>query len=194
MTDPLRPYLEQIAGRMPDKDWEVLRSILRPSEVLKGRFLLEEGMRCGEIWFLVEGAVRYFENVDGEHRTTHFFTAPAMFTSYHSLISGAPSEVNILAEAECRILSLPYDRLKEGYDQSHVLERIGRIMAEYQFIAEFNRRRMLLHMDALERYEKLEEEHPEVFQHFQLKDIATYLGITPVSLSRLRKYRAERGK
>jgi CRP-like cAMP-binding protein len=84
---------------------------------------------------------------------------------------------------------IAYDQLKLLYDKSHTLERIGRLMAEFQFVQEFNRRRVLLQMPALERYEWLEKHQGAVFQHFQLKDIATYLGITPVTLSRLRNQR-----
>ncbi len=135
-----------------------------------------------------------FENMDGTEKTTHFFIAPTMFTMYHSLITATPSEVSIKAEENCSLQAIPHAQLTKLYDQSHQLERIGRIMAEFQFVGEFNRRRLHLNMDALQRYEYLEQHQPEVFQRFQLKDIATYLGITPVSLSRLRKYRSQKEK
>jgi CRP-like cAMP-binding protein len=182
--------LEKISkNKISEKDWELLSGIIIFEEVKKGTLLLSEGQKCRRIWFLKEGAVRFYENTNGEYRTTHFFVAQSMFTLYHSLITGAESELTIEATENLKLEILPYDKLKELYDKNHPIEKIGRIMAEYQFVAEFNRRRMLLHMDALERYEFLEANQPEVFQHFQLKDIATYLGITPVSLSRLRKYR-----
>ena len=189
----MKKYIESIIGKeIPYPDWMLLSGITELEELPKGHLLVQEGQRCNRIWYLNEGAVRFFENVNGEYRTTHFFLAPAMFTVYHSLITGAPSELNIEATSDVITEALPYDRLKQLYDQSHALERVGRIMAEYQFVSELNRRRMLLNMDALERYEFLESNQPDVFQHYQLKDIATYIGITPVSLSRLRKYRLER--
>ncbi len=190
----MRAYLENIAGRLDQESWDMLESIILKETVGKGNFLLTSGKVCRNIWYMGEGAVRMFEYRDGEEQTTHFFISPAMFTTYHSLITGAPSELAVKAEEDCVLEVLPYEKLKALYDKSHALERIGRIMAEYQFIAEFNRRRMHLNMDALGRYEKLESEQPEVFHRFQLKDIATYLGITPVSLSRLRKYRFNKPK
>ena len=193
MENPLKKYLEQITGEsIPDHDWNLLSSIIVHKNIVKGNLLFETAMKCEEIWFLKSGAVRYFENVNGEYKTTHFFIAPSMFTVYHSLITGMSSELSIEAYEYLDLEVLPYPKLKELYTKSHLLERIGRIMAEYQFVSEFNRRRMLLNMDALERYEFLESSQPEIFQRFQLKDIATYLGITPVSLSRLRKYRMSR--
>lgn len=189
----MKTYLEKITGKpISEEGWALLSGIRSFQEAKKGELLISEGSRCNQIWYLAEGAVRFHENVNGEYRTTHFFVSPAMFTTYHSLITGAPSELNMEVVEDAKLEVLPYDKLKALYDTSHELERIGRIMAEYQFIAEFDRRRMLLNMDALERYEFLEANQPEVFQHFQLKDIATFLGITPVSLSRLRKYRSER--
>lgn len=189
----MREYIENIIGnKIPNRDWNLLREIVEYAEVSKGHLLVDEGQKCNCIWYLKEGAVRFYENINGEFRTTHFYMAPSMFTVYHSLITGEPSELSILATSDLMLESLPFEQLKKRYDQSHALERVGRIMAEYQFISELNRRRMLLNMDALERYEFLEANQPEVFQQYQLKDIATYLGITPVSLSRLRKYRLNR--
>jgi len=189
----LKKYIENILGsKIPEKDWSLLQGITESEEIEKGTLLIIEGRVCKKIWFLKRGAVRYYENIDGEIRTTHFFIAPSMFTVYHSLITGSPSVISVEAVEALHLEWIPYDKLKGLYNKSHMLERIGRIMAEYQFIAEFNRRRMLLNMDALERYEFLEKEQPEIFQYFQLKDIATFLGITPVSLSRLRKYRLSR--
>lgn len=189
----MRQYIENIIGeKLSDSDWEQLSRIIEKVAAQKGQLLVKDGHRCKHIWYLKEGAVRFYENVHGEYRTTHFFMAPSMFTVYHSLLTDEPSELSIEATTDLILEALPYSSLKKLYHESHALERAGRIMAEYQFIAELNRRRMLLNMDALERYEFLESNQPEVFQQFQLKDIATYIGITPVSLSRLRKYRLDR--
>ncbi|WP_258540649.1 Crp/Fnr family transcriptional regulator [Parvicella tangerina] len=189
----MKDYIESIIGKsLPKEDLAMLHEISSVQEFTKGDSLLEQGQRCTQIWYLSNGAVRFFENVHGEYRTTHFFQAPAMFTVYQSILTGEPSELSIEATTDLKLEVLPYHELKALYERSHSLESVGRIMAEFQFIGEMNRRRMLLNMDALQRYEYLEANQPEVFQLYQLKDIATYIGITPVSLSRLRKYRMER--
>ncbi len=189
----MKAFIEEIIGNpLSAEDWTLLSGIIKKKEVKKGDLLIQEGQVCKYIWYLEAGAVRYYENVKGDYKTTHFFLSPSMFSVYHSLITGHPVEINIEASEDLQSLALPYRDLKELYNKSHMLERAGRIMAEHQFMAEFDRRRMLLHMDALERYEYLEKNQPAVFQHYQLKDIATYIGITAVSLSRLRKYRIER--
>jgi CRP-like cAMP-binding protein len=186
----MRVFLEEtLRMRIPDDDLDLLVSSFTSEQIAKGQLLLEEGKVCSHLWFLRSGAVRFWEYVDGQTVTTHFFLAPSMFTVYHSLVSGMPSMVTIESSEASLLDVIAYDQLKLLYDKSHTLERIGRLMAEFQFVQEFNRRRVLLQMPALERYEWLEKHQGSVFQHFQLKDIATYLGITPVTLSRLRKQR-----
>ncbi len=185
----MRAYLEQITGRIPDSDWKLFNDLTFHEAKNKGDVLLDFDMLCKDIWFLRKGAVRKVDNIDGSIKTTHFYVAPFMFTVYKSLLREEPSNMAVICEEHCEFDVIPYIKLTKLYDQSHAIERVGRIMAEHQYIEEFELRKMLLSMDSLERYEYLEMNQPEIFQHFQLKDIATFLGITPVSLSRLRKIR-----
>ncbi|MEL6536351.1 MAG: Crp/Fnr family transcriptional regulator [Bacteroidota bacterium] len=190
----MRPYLEAVAGPIPDESWEAISGIIQHESAPAGRLLLETGQVCECIWCLESGAGRYFEWQDGEECTTHFFIGPIFFTNYHSLLSGQPSEFNILLEEDSHLQILPYPQLKALYDQYHPLERVGRLYAEHMFMGELDRRRQLLHWDATRHYEHLEEAYPEVLQRFAQKDIASYLGITPVSLSRLRKLRQKKSQ
>lgn len=188
----MREYLEKITGKISDKDWNLFEKLTYQDSRKKADSLLDFNKICKDIWYLRKGAVRKIENVNGIIKTTHFYVAPFMFTIYRSLLREEPSTMAILCEEDCEFDVIPYANLTQLYEQSHAIERVGRIMAEYQYIEEFELRKMLLNMDSLERYEYLESNQPEIFQHFQLKDIATFLGITPVSLSRLRKLRWEK--
>ncbi|MEM1323862.1 MAG: cyclic nucleotide-binding domain-containing protein [Bacteroidota bacterium] len=185
----MRNYLEKITGPIPDEDWKLFEALSYADTKKKGAVLLDFNKKCKDIWFLKKGAVRKIDNINGAIKTTHFYVAPFMFTVYRSLLRGVPSTMSIVCEEDCDFEVIPYKDLVKLYRQSHAVERVGRIMAEHQYIEEFDLRRILLNMDALQRYEYLEQHQPEIFQHFQLKDIATFLGITPVSLSRLRKTR-----
>lgn len=185
----MREYLEYITGKIPNSDWILFEKIAIQVNKNKGSILLDYDEICKEIWFLRKGAVRKIENINGDIKTTHFYVAPFMFTVYKSLLRKEPSTMTLVCEAPCELDVIPYRKLNELYDKSHAVERVGRVMAEHQYIEEFELRKVLLSMDALQRYEHLEATQPEIFEHFQLKDIATFLGITPVSLSRLRKIR-----
>ena len=185
----MRKYIEHITGPLPDADWLLYEQHLRPTKAKKGKIILPLNKPCKTIWHLTKGAVRKMEMDNGTAKTTHFYVAPKVFTVLHSALTGEPSDLSIICEEDCEFLELDIKRLGELYQQSIYIERVGRRMAEEEFIQEFSMRRMFLKLDALQRYEYMEKNHPEILQRFQLKDVATFLGVTPETLSRLRKLR-----
>jgi CRP-like cAMP-binding protein len=188
----MKKFLEKQLGWIDEQALLLLSDIAHEINVKKDEYLLREGKLCKYLWFLKKGAIKAFELSNGEIRNTHFFTEECFLTNYISILTQQPSTLNFQAVEDCLLLRLEYDKLENLYAKNQYLEHIGRKMAEMQFVSEHSLRRQLLNMDALERYEHLEASHPEVFARFALKDIASYLGITPVSLSRLRKYRFDR--
>ena len=185
----MRNYIEQITGKLPDADWELYQQQLKVTQAKKGQIILGFNKRCETIWHMTKGAVRKLEIDGGTEKTTHFYVAPKIFTVLHSALTGGPSDLSIICEEDCEFLMLDIHQLQGLYERSKYIERVGRRMAEEEFIQEFSIRRMFLKLDALQRYEYMEREHPEILKRFQLKDIATFLGITPETLSRLRKLR-----
>lgn len=186
-NEHLKVFIEKVFGEIPQKDWNLLNSIIQPVEIQKGTEILSIGKHCRHLWFLSKGAVRAFELNNGIEKSNYFFTDYSLFIDYYSIATQQPSELCFIAEEDCEILAMNYADMIALYNQSQLLERIGRIMAERQFVIEFELRRMFLNKDALERYEYLIVNRPEIFQRFALKDIASFIGITPGSLSRLRK-------
>lgn len=187
MNDNLKLFFDNLFGQMPLPEWHLLKDILEPIEIAKGADLHKIGKQCKHLWYLEKGAIRVYEYSNDTERTTHFFIENNLFIDYHSVLTKSPSEIGFRAEENCFIQQMAYDRLLALFDKSHYLERLARLMAERQFVKEFALRRQLLNFDALERYEYLIETQPYIFQRFALKDIASFIGITPVSLSRLRK-------
>lgn len=187
MNDNLKNFFESLFGKVPQSEWELLESILETIEVPKGENIHEIGKHCKYLWFIEKGAVRVYEYSNDTERTTHFFIENSFFIDYHSVLTNLPSDIGFRAEEICLIQQMPYDKLLALFDKSHYLERLARLMAERQFVMEFELRRQLLNFDALERYEFLIKTKPFIFHRFALKDIASFIGITPVSLSRLRK-------
>lgn len=182
-----RTFIESVFGKMPDRDWNLLNGVLQPQTVNKGETILKIGTVCKHLWFLVNGAVRTYEVNDGNERSNYFFTDQSLFIDYYSIATNNPSQLSFVAQEDCELFAMNYADLLALYNQSQLLERIGRIMAERQFVIEFELRRMFINMDALERYNYLLDSNTSIFQRFALKDIASFIGITPVSLSRLRK-------
>ena len=187
MNDNLKMFFESLFGKMPETEWLLLKTILKPLHISKNDDLHKIGKKCKHLWFLEKGAIKVFEIVNETERITHFFTENNLFIDYHSIATDSNSEIGFKAVEDCEIQSMVYSELIKLYDKSQYLERIGRNMAERQFVQEFELRRFLLNYDALQRYEYLIQKQPHIFQRFSLKDIASFIGITPVSLSRFRK-------
>jgi CRP-like cAMP-binding protein len=185
----VKQYIENRTGLLDETTFSLLKNIATEIELPKGDFLLEQGQICRQLWFLKKGAVKVYELINGEIRNTHFFIEECFLTNYMSVLTKQPSDLFFQATEDCQLSQINYEKLEMLYSQNHKIEHIGRMMAEMQFISEYNLRKLLLNMDATERYEYLEINQPEIFARFALKDIASYLAITPVSLSRIRKYR-----
>lgn len=181
--------IESVVGHFPDPYLEMLDKISSTKTFKKDVFILEQGKYCNHLWFIEKGAVKAFETIDGVDRTTYFFIENTFFTNYYCWVTGDKSDISFQAVEPCIIIEIDYPKLEGLCKQHHIFDTIGRKMAERIFVQEFQLRKLLLNCTAMERYEYLEQTKPEIFQRFALKDIAGFIGITDVSLSRIRKKR-----
>jgi CRP-like cAMP-binding protein len=155
----------------------------------KDEYILEQGKYCNHLWFINKGGVKAFESIDGQDRVTYFFLENMFFTNYYCWVTSNTSDITFKAVEKSEIIEIDYFKLELLCKKHHIFDTIGRKMAERIFVQEFQLRKLLLNCTATERYEYLEKERPELFQRFALKDIASFIGITDVSLSRIRKVR-----
>lgn len=170
-----------------EEDWNLLVPHLEVITLKKHELLAREGMVSHTIGFLLEGSMRHYYTHEGEERTTYFYFENHFVSSYISCITGQPSMLTIEALTDCRLLVFSYSVLKKLYDQSHGWERFGRLIAEY--LAKGLEERMvgLLLLSPEERYEALlKSDKKKIIERIPQHFIANYLGITPVSLSRIR--------
>ena len=172
---------------MPEQDWELLVPHLRVSALKKHELFAEEGKVAKEIGFVLEGSLRHYYTRDGEEKTTYFYFENHFVASYISCIQHTPSLLTIEALSPCRLVTFPYKALQGLYEQSHVWERFGRLIAEYLAIGLEERMTGLLMLSPQERYEALLRSNKgKILERIPQHYIASYLGITPVSLSRIR--------
>lgn len=170
-----------------DKLYNTLISNFELKKVSRKELLLEAGKTANKIFFLHEGFVRFFHTkTDGTEVTSDFYFAPGFITSFTSLIEQKPSIVNIQAMVKMEVLFIKYKDLMELYDEEHKVERLGRLLAEQVFITSEKHLLSFLNESPQDRYSWLIKEYPEYVKNIPLHYLASYLGITPESLSRIR--------
>ncbi|MFI5195503.1 MAG: Crp/Fnr family transcriptional regulator [Chitinophagales bacterium] len=174
--------------KLDNADWDLLLPYLEEQHVSKHGHFAKEGKVAHDIGFLLEGNMRHFYTKDGEEKTTYFYFEGHFVSSYISCITQAPSELTIETMTDCTLLVFRYKDLQKLYDISHKWERFGRLIAEYLAIGLEQRLAGLLMLSPEERYiQLLEGNKQKIIERIPQHYVSSYLGITPVSLSRIRK-------
>jgi len=181
----LRNTIDQLV-RTTDDDWELLVPHLSFCHLNKGEYWINEGTKEHQIGFVLSGNMRHFYTDDGEEKTTYFYFENHLVSSYFSALTGQPSKLTIEALTNCQLLIFPYKVLMTLYDRSHLWERFGRKLAEYLVLGLEDRMAGLLILTPEQRYLQLLQENKRIIERIPQHLIANYLGITPVSLSRIR--------
>jgi CRP-like cAMP-binding protein len=159
---------------------------LKKIELRKGAFLCLEGKMCSHIYFLETGALRGFYNLDGKE-ITHWFAFENNFvTSFLSFITRKPGMENIQLMEDCILWAISYDDLQELYRKHADMERLGRIMHERYYVMLEERFVSNHFKEARQRYENMEAQSPQILQRVPLGYVASYLGMTQETLSRIR--------
>lgn len=170
-----------------DKLFETIISCFELKKASRKGLLLEAGKTANKIFFLSEGFVRFFHTKkDGTEVTSDFYFAPGFITSFTSLIEQKPSIVNIQVMVKMDVLFIKYKDLMALYDKEHKVERLGRLLAEQVFITSEKHLLSFLNDSPQDRYLWLMKEYPEYVKNIPLHYLASYLGITAESLSRIR--------
>jgi CRP/FNR family transcriptional regulator, anaerobic regulatory protein len=177
------------AIELSDGERAMLRDAFHPVAISRNGYLVEAGQRCNEVAFIVSGKLRVF-HFDGTSEVTCYFAMDNTFiTSFPSFIRNEPSNEYIQAVEDSALLAIHRDELERITRQIPAMQLFRRILTEQQYVAAEQRIEMLQTKSGQERYDLMMRYYPEVILNFPLQHIASYLGITPQHLSRLRKNR-----
>ncbi|WP_147206368.1 Crp/Fnr family transcriptional regulator [Segetibacter aerophilus] len=149
--------------------------------------LAEEGKIAKELYYIVKGLVRLYYTKNGEEITGYIFREGLFASSYESFLRQVPSIQTLEALEDCDLLVINYKTLEKLYNDLPKMHIVARKVAEQRFI---NAQAMLSSFileSPEERYRKFEEQHGDLLLRVPHHIIASYLGITPVSMSRIRK-------
>lgn len=169
-----------------------LSDLLEYCEVIyfkKGDTYIREGEICHRIGFLISGIARVF-HIANDKEYTSYFNFPGrnrMVASFESFLTRKPSKETIHFLEDANLVVISRAKLYSLYQQSSVFSELGRKLAEDNYILAMERIFSLQHDTAQERYLKLLESYPDLMNFVPHHYVASYLGITPESLSRIRK-------
>ncbi len=163
-----------------------LSEIAKVIRVSKNHLLLEEGKICEYLYFVEKGCLRGFMNLDGSLVTYWFAIEGTFATSFGSFISRQISKESILTIEDCELIAIHYNDLSVLYSQYHEFETVGRIISQQYYLQLEERTYGLQFLSAKERYDQLVIAFPSLLQRVPLGHIASYLGISQETLSRIR--------
>ncbi len=182
----IRERLESF-GKWNDEDWEFFSSKLRMKTYPKKSILLKKQQIEKNISFVEKGIIRfYFPNAEND-LTFGFIFQNDFISAYDSFVAQKPCEYQTECLTDTIVWQMSYPDLLEVYEKTATGNEIGRKYAEYLYQIKTNRELSLLNKTAEQRYLDLFSERPNLIKQIPLKYIASYIGITPQALSRIRK-------
>ncbi len=166
---------------------ELLLSKAKQVHYAKNELLLLAGTPVRKLFFFKKGIVRGYR-IEKEIAITHYFyTENILGTDYESYLTGEPGELYLEALTPVEVYEFQQEAFQALYDQSHTFERLGRIFAEVAYLNMVKRMKAFQTQDLKARYLSLMAQHPDLLYQVPQKYIASYLGVTPQSLSRIRE-------
>lgn len=183
--DSLINHIQQFQ-QLSTASQKAIQDCFRQKIFAKNDFLLKEGKVCKHLYFLESGLLRGFYNIDGKEITHWFGFENDFVTSFHSFITGEPAVENIQFLEGSIVWEITKENLEKLLNEFHEIERLVRIAYEKYYIR-LEERFVNAHFNtATERYNKLVEKAPHIINRVQLGHIASYLGISQETLSRIR--------
>jgi CRP-like cAMP-binding protein len=185
--EKLKQYIQTIYQVSDEKAYKLTNGFEYFS-FSKNKFLLKENQINKQTYFLEAGYIRsYIFDKDGQEVTTNIYSAPCFVNDFISFFKQQPARENFQALTECNGWTMTFENVEKEFHSSPEFREFGRLLVlrSYELLKE---RMLEMVKDTAEnRYLKLLSNHPDIFQNVSLKIIASYLGITDTSLSRIRK-------
>jgi len=154
----------------------------------KNQYLIKEGEVSQSVYFIISGYLRMFYVDDQGHEINYKFIEQQYFiTDFQSFLTRRPSRYFCQAMMETELFVLSHREIHKLYSVSPAWNNFGRLIGEGSFLQLNERVEMYLFMTPEERYQHIIKTRPQLFTQVSLSKLATYLGITAESLSRLRK-------
>ena len=188
--DKMYTKLYELFGRfipLEESDKQILQERFEPQSVKKKHQLLEYGKVANHFYFIDEGLLRLYGYNGGEEKTLFFFKENMIAGSIESYLTQTPSELILEALEDTHLLAISGESLQELYDLSTKFSKAGLLLTQRRLAALMKFYTSFVFDSPEARYQDFIKNHPDLIQRVPQHIIASFLGITPVSLSRIRR-------
>lgn len=168
------------------EEFDALRQAITVVKLEKAAHFLTVGEICRSVGFIEKGSMRLYLSSPEKEVCSDFFFENSFIGSFASFLSQQPSLVNISAIEPCELLVLHYEDVMRLVKESPTWNKLADVIVQEQFLRAEKRESALLLHSPEERFRKILEEHPKLFKRIPLHYVASYLAITPETLSRYR--------
>lgn len=169
-----------------DAEAEVIGTLFHPVRLSKGEYFIEAGQVCRSVGFINQGLVRYYINRDGEEKIYDFGKEDDFTCDYESFLPQQPCKRTIQAIEDTDLLVVSSPDLQRIFTELTHGERFGRLVAEQLFVATIGQVTSLYTDSPAERYQAFLRQYPTLQTRLPQYFVASYVGVKPQSLSRIR--------
>lgn len=187
MHDKLLQYIGS-DYHFSQEEIEAVKRYFEPVKFSRNTIIEEAGKIPGYLYYIVSGYLRLFYiDQNGNEITTHINCPPGFFTSYSHFINTTISEDYVECITNCELLRITKENLDNLVNESQAMKDFSISVFQQSIAYNENRSRELSALNAEERYLKLIKDYPEIIQNVPIQYIASFLGMKPESLSRIRR-------
>lgn len=186
----IRDYIGRFIS-LSESDLQLFFDCLEKKVIPKGGYLMEAGQVCDYVAYINKGHFRSSCVVKDQDQTYNFSFDGNFITDYSSFLTRQPSGESHQALEDAEVLTISYEKMQMVYRTTPSWEKFGRLIAEFIIIGIAQRNRSMLFLSPEEQYLSLMKTRPKVIANIPQHYIASYLGIQPESLSRIRKRLSE---
>jgi CRP-like cAMP-binding protein len=184
--DSIKRYLTQKL-EITTQEWSIFSSLITKKELNKSTIFLSKNEIEKHLSFVEVGTIRFYVPYEETDLTFAFIFENDFVCAYDSFLTQKPCMYNAETLTKTTLWQLSYDNLKKLYTQLPKSNVFGRLLTEEIYLKKAQRELSLLTKSPEERYLELFNSRPQLIKTIPLKYIATYIGITPQALSRIRK-------
>lgn len=190
----IRTNIETKIGQpLREEEFAFFNGLLQPKTVAAKEILIHEGDRCSELYFVEKGALySYLTDVMGNTHVVQFALEDYWISDLYSFFSGKPALYSVEALEPCQLLVLDKVGFQTACDKLPKLDRFFRVLIQAAYVNAQYRIARSFSAEAEQRYCELVKKNPDIVQRIPQFLIASFLGVKPQSLSRIRKNIFER--